>query len=246
MDWLANSRGNSIVQLCITYLRNFMQLMRVPAFAPYKWFCTNHLAPFQCIFLCLTYLQYNRDCNNRPLIRYFVDEVIDIFASPGVDTTPSNKQVPLAWRMLVTLRNRVDLPLGAGQPQFKHTIPMRCETLPTATALRIMSLSTTETVTDPLIRGAESPPSGWLTSQSTSNGSQLQSVEPLIGHGQHEGPAGNIDMDNVLDISDLSAWSSSLIQDPDEYFHLSHDNINGLNGGANPLIGWNMYSQAPV
>lgn len=41
------------------------------------------LAPLQCIFLCLTYLQCNPNLENRHTLRYLVDEVIDIF---GFDT----------------------------------------------------------------------------------------------------------------------------------------------------------------
>ncbi len=37
-------------------------------------------------------------------------------------------------------------------------------------------------------------------------------------HNHDEGRVGNIDKDDVLDISDLAAWSSSLTRNLDEYF----------------------------
>ncbi len=112
---------------------------------------------------------------NKQMIRYFIDEVIDIFASsarlsstghgeirnPAVsDVAPSDKQIPLAWEVLVVLRNKTDLGPGADQPLFKPTVPIRCETLPPEIALHAMSLSTSQTTTDPLVRGSDSVPSG--------------------------------------------------------------------------------------
>lgn len=234
-----------------------MQLLRIKAFAPYSWFCINHLAPLQCAFLCLTFLQYNRNSENRQTLRYFVDEVIDIFASDAIessaghggehdptlsDTAPSAKQILLARRMLVALRKKLDLPPGADQPLFKPAVPIRCETLPPEIALRAISLSTNETVVGPPTRGAESAPSSRLISHSALNGHQLQSAEPSAIHNHDEGRVGDFDMDNVLDVSDLAAWSSSLTQNPDEYFHTGQDIVNGVSEVANPVLEWDLYS----
>lgn len=233
-----------------------MQLLRIDAFAPYSWFCINHLAPLQCVFLCLTYLQCNPNLENGQTLRYLVDEVIDIFCSdtaelsaghggehnPALsDTTPSAKQVSLAWRMLVALRKRLDLPYGADKPMFKPAVPIRCETLPPGIALRAMSLSTGGTVTDPSTRGSEPAANGSSISHSALNGHHPQPAEPSVMHNHDEGRVGNIDKDNVLDISDLAAWSSSLTQNLDEYFHTGQD-VDGLTEDINPFLNWDLNS----
>ncbi len=233
-----------------------MQLLRIDAFAPYSWFCINHLAPLQCIFLCLTYLQCNPNLENRHTSRYLVDEVIDIFGfdtklsaghrgehDPALsDTAPSAKQISLAWRMLIALRKKLDLPPGADQHLFKPAVPIRCEKLPPGIALRAMSLSTSKTVTDPLIRGAEPAPNGSLISYSALYGHHPQSAEPSVMHNHDEGRVGHIDKDDVLDISDLAAWSSSLTRNLDEYFHTGQDIVDGLTEVANPFLEWDLYS----
>lgn len=238
-----------------------MQLLSIPAFLTYSWFCINHLAPLQCVFLCLTYLRYNRAAENGQIIRYFVDAVIDIFAtsdgqlatrntegreSASADTDRSGQQVPLAWRKLVELRRKIDLPPGADESLFKPTTPIRCETLPAAIALRAMSLSTSETITDPPMRGAEPAPSARVTCHPTSNGHALPSAEPPITHDHDGRPGGNFGMDNMFDVSDLAAWSSSLIQDPHDDFHMGQDIGGEVNEATHPLFEWDVYPQASV
>ena len=238
-----------------------MQLLSIPAFSTYSWFCINHLAPLQCVFLCLTYIQYNRAVENGQIIRYFVDEVIDIFASSDgqsagghregresapADTEPSGQQVPLAWRKLVELRRKVDLPPSADQSLFKPTVPIRCETLPAAIALRTMSLSTSETITDPPVRGVEPAPSGRVMSHPTSNGHPAPLADSQITHDHAEFRGDNVDMDNMLDFTNLAAWSSSLIQDPHDYFHMGQDTGSGFNEATHPVFEWDMHPQPSV
>lgn len=191
---------------------------------------------------------------NDQIIRYFVDEVIDIFVSSdgqlatgnregresaSADTDSSGQQVSLAWRKLVELRRKIDLPSGVDQSLFKPTIPIRCETLPAAIALRAMSLSTP-------IRGAEPASSDRVTWHPTSNGHALPSAEPPITHDHDGRPGGDVGMNNMLDVSDLAAWSSSLIQDPHNYFHKGQDIGSEVNEATHPLFEWDMYPQASM
>ena len=238
-----------------------MQLIRIPAFAPFSWFCINNLAPLQFVFLCLTYMQYNRNPENSHNMRYLVDQVIDIFASsdrrpiagheeghnPAIsDTLATDKQISLAWRMLVLLRKKIDLPPGADQPLFKPAVLTRCDNLPAAIALRTMSLSTNETFTDHPITGAEPAPSGRLASHSALYEDHLSSTEPPVAPEHNERRDGDIDMDNMLEISDLAEWPSSLIQEPEEYFHIDEGFVNGVNKPADSALGWDLYQQASL
>ena len=190
-------------------------------------------------------MQCNRKSKNKQIIRYFVDEVIDIFASsarlsgtgdeefqnPAVsDVASSDKQIPLAWRVLITLRNKIDLHPGADQPLFNPTVPIRCETLPPEIALHAMSLSTSQPITDPLVRGSESAPSGL-------SGDQYPYAEPPVVRRHDEGEGDDNEVENEFNISGLAAWSSSLIHDPFESWNMAQDNVNDA---TNPPLEWNL------
>ena len=242
----------------MTYLRDFTQLLSNPAFSTYTWFCINHLGPLQCVFLCLTYLQYNRASENQRVIYYYVDEVFRIFASSakqsnaghgeGHERAPSeptlgDRQIPLAWRRLVELRNKLELPPDTDQPLFESKATVRCETLPSAIALRTISLASSDTNSNPPTRGLEPVSSGKTVSHTTSNGYSLPSNESQAIFDHAEGPISDAEMDNILDISDLAEWSSSLVQDPQDLFHLGQ-NTSEVNGATNPLLQWDLYAQA--
>lgn len=112
---------SSIDHLCISYLRNFLQMMQIPAFAPYAWFSSTYFGPLQAVFLILVYVQNNHDPESEPQALYLVDEVIDFFVSGEGSSTPlaftkqpcdlpkptissSTTQLNLAWTILRSLR----------------------------------------------------------------------------------------------------------------------------------------------
>lgn len=227
-------RANSVIQLCITYLRNFMQLVRIPAFAPYLWVCTRSNGPLQPVLLILTYLQHNKGWQNGNLGRHFVDEVIDFFLIADHqptdnrqdhcdDPAPSIQQIPRAWGMLVSLRRRIDLPPHAERPVYKPAAPKRCELVAPAVAMRTMSLSVSE-------NGDSTPTvstsSRSQLSSSTVNSATIPSTEPSVSSGRQEsesGIRGEAKTVNPFDIPDFEAWCSSLVQNPEPCVPPGHD-----------------------
>ena len=79
---------SSIDPLCISYLRNFLQIMQTPAFAPYAWFNSIYPDPLQFLFPFLVYVQNNHDPESKAQALYVVDKVIDFFVSEEGSSTP--------------------------------------------------------------------------------------------------------------------------------------------------------------
>lgn len=213
----------SIIQVCIGYLRNFLQLTRIPAFAPYAWFYSTHHAPPQCVFLILTYLQRNRDSAHAHLARHLVDEVIDVFApdehlrvyskeGPNFprSTTQYGCQTPSTWRLLIALRQKHDLPPEVDQLPFKPSTPSRYQ--PSAPVISPAAEVVSERPNFTAI-----PPSlnNWERGLSDTT-LVLPSLNPLAP-GYHSERGEEPQMDNLLDISSLMGCSSSLAQWTDEY-----------------------------
>ncbi|KAJ5490653.1 hypothetical protein N7453_011478 [Penicillium expansum] len=117
----------SMAQLCVNYLRIYLQLYQTPAFSPYAWFCSSHYGPFQCVFITLMYLHSFQESGETLLARYCVDEVIHHcvaqYQAPGssstrtspddTDANLSKPRMPLAIQVLVDLHERLDSSPGA-------------------------------------------------------------------------------------------------------------------------------------
>lgn len=222
-----------------------MQLVRIPAFAPYSWFCINSPTPLQPVFLILTYLQDNKNRGNGDLGRHFVDEVIDVFSSAddrsfshredrrdfaAPSAASSDKQIPLPWKLLVELRSKIDHPPNEERAHFKPVAPTRCQLVPPAIALRTMSLSTSGKSTSTSTQAASSrseiaPP--------TANGPMSPPIDPAVGNGQYESGGGDSEGANPLDTSDFEAWCSSLTQDPDTYLVENQDAAESAHDALN-------------
>ena len=220
-----------------------MQLMRIPAFAPYSWFCISSQLPLQPVFLILTYLQDNKGCASRNIGRYFVDEVIDVFDSlpdrlcthrednhdPAAPSTAStNKQVPMAWKMLAELRSKLDHLPDEEQIQSKPVAPTRCQLVPPDIALRTISISNSEKRTSsPTVPAA-------IHSQIETPAANRPISPPFDVAGvnrQYDDGGGDAEGDNLLDTADLEAWCSTLTQDPDVCL-LGSQNSAGNGHGA--------------
>ena len=224
-----------------------MQLVRIPAFAPYLWFCLKFQAPIQPVFLILTFLKYNKNYGNANLARHFADEVIDVFNSPMDLPVPQHgeggqvpdissvnssekRQVPLPWGMLANLRNKLEDPLGEEQYKSKPLTPTRCQLVPPAIALRAMSLSTNEKSINASITTLPTTASLNPAPLSAANGPMFPTLDaPPLGNGQVESGSGDINAENDLqDISDLEAWCSSLTQNPDAYLQKGQETVESV------------------
>lgn len=235
---------NSVVQLCVTHLRNFVQLVRIPAFAPYSWFCKNFQTPLQPVFIILTYLQHNKGCGSEGLGRHFVDEVIDIFNfsddrpfthgedrhDPAASSAASfDKQKPLPWQMLVKLRSKIANSPTEERSRFEPVAPIRCQLVPPAIALRTMSLSTSEKSSSSPTAAAgsysqEAPPAA--------NGSMSPPTDPPAVNDQADSRGGDSMVENALDLSDFEAWCSSLTQDPSIHHIGGQNAAESVDGAA--------------
>ena len=232
-----------------------MQLVRIPAFAPYSWFCIKFQTPLQPAFLILTYLRDNKNCGSGrgSLARHFLDEVLDVFSSPdersftqhedhelaAPSAASSDKQIPLPWKMLVELRSKIDHSTCEEGTHFKPVTPTRCQLVSPAIALRTMSLSTsgksTSSATIPAASRSE-------IAHPAANGPPSPPIDPLVDNGQYDS-GGDSEGANLLDTSDFEAWCSSLTQDADQYLvegqgaaESAHEAFNfNLELGAGPL-----------
>ncbi|KAJ5537720.1 hypothetical protein N7494_007199 [Penicillium frequentans] len=114
----------SMVQLCVNYLRIYLQLHQAPAFAPYAWFCCSHYGPSQCVFITLMYLHSFPDAGETFLARHLVDEFIhhcaahyQVSDTRSASSTRNNSeepesnggkmQMPLPIKILVELHDRL-------------------------------------------------------------------------------------------------------------------------------------------
>ncbi|KAJ5419975.1 hypothetical protein N7465_002494 [Penicillium sp. CMV-2018d] len=117
----------SMAELCVDYLRIYLQLYQAPAFSPYAWFSSSHYGPLQCVFITLVYLHSFQESGETLLARYCVDEVMQhcmaqyqapdsssTRTSPGdTDSNSSKTHMPLVIQILVDLHERLDSSLGA-------------------------------------------------------------------------------------------------------------------------------------
>ncbi|KAI4248638.1 MAG: hypothetical protein LQ352_005876 [Teloschistes flavicans] len=122
-----NSRWDRIVQLCTTYLRNFLQIIQTPAFSPYSWFCSHHFGPLQSTFLILAYLQQKRNADTEAQALFLIDEVLEFFVEHGRDEktaadrangdkqearrSPTSTRANVAWQNLKAIRLQIPSPL---------------------------------------------------------------------------------------------------------------------------------------
>ena len=214
------------MQLCLYYIRNFLQLVRTPAFASYTWFHLTHHGLFHCVFLVLTYLIYNRDSENAHLARYFVDEVIDIFVpdyrsllgkSDLLPGSQPDKRTDEAWAMVIKLRSKLDIPSGSDHVSFKPSVPVRCVPLSSAPLSGpTASLEKPSRTAVPISSG------DWERQHLPANVPAFPILKNLVAEDQ--GNYGtNPDDGSRFNISDVGAWASSLAQDTNDYLWLDQD-----------------------
>ena len=199
-----------MIDLCVSYLRNFLQLIHTPAFQPYVWFCRTNSAPLQSTFLILAYLQDHPGTAAEAQARYMVHEVIDFFVEESDNNTSTDtrternanteigsKQVDPAWMTLKALLRRVESLSQNRQPQK----------LPHHAGYRTNDPSVTV--------GRQSPPPQAAPSPNPSLGSQsprllaqaFPSISTLNRTDHESGP--------TADTSDLDIWPFSFLQSPD-------------------------------
>lgn len=117
--YLVTNSIYSIAQLCLSYLRTFLQVHRDPAFAPYMWFYRTSFGPLQSTFLLLTYLLHFREAPDYQTVRSCVDDIFDDFIpqyrssqlSPANSAPDSSvSPMPVAIQVLFDLHRRLDSP----------------------------------------------------------------------------------------------------------------------------------------
>lgn len=244
--YLLTQWPDSIIQSCIVYLRSFMQITQIPAFAPYMWYCLNHHAPLQCVFLILTYLQHNRHSEHAHLARYYVDEVTDVFTCnerrakagtnnqdlEGEEEGSQIKPKPFAWKILVDLRHRLDLPPHVDPPLFRPTVPIRCQPVSPAVALRTMSLSIGENPSEDGARDAIRGPGHAEAPRMSTTEPLLPSTRPVAVNDQHGDQPGHTTFEQLLDLSHLDTWSSNLLPKATEDFPPIYNDFADLDNAA--------------
>jgi len=236
-------KWKSIAQHCITYLSNFLQLLRIPSFAPYMWFCSTYFAPPQCVILILTYLKQDRDPEIADLAFYFVDEMINFFAPEDYTSQPSGQNQDEAesvagssqkpdktWEMLRTFRKSLDSSLESSGPNQLNQSTAASYRLPPSSASS---------------RGPAPPPPKEVSNNGIDFGSSATindlylyfpgaahprfstiTADGVVSQKQHHpgSHAGDSDIETLHSASSTSgAWSSLTTWDVDHNFSLRSD-----------------------
>ncbi|OQE40828.1 hypothetical protein PENCOP_c005G02910 [Penicillium coprophilum] len=236
----------SMAQLCVNYLRIYLQLYQAPAFSPYAWFFCSYYGPLQCVFMTLIYLHSFEDSKETLLARYCVDEVIHHCVaqyqapdSSSTKTSPddadpinSKKRMPLVLQVLVDLHKRLD---SSFEAEERLSLPLKL--LECQAHFHMSGLATKASE----LRATSLPPSSDASSTTRTNRNcetpSMTTGHPPVVSGNKPGPPNSVlvagsdsglDMDFLATISDLEAWSSSLIMEPDNL--LAHpDNVTPNN-----------------
>ncbi|KAJ5951547.1 Transcription factor [Penicillium vulpinum] len=231
----------SMSQLCVNYLRIYLQLYQAPAFSPYAWFFCSHYGPLQCVFITLIYLHSFQDSGETLLARYCVDEVIhhcigqyqapdpsSTKASPN-DTDPNagKTRLPLVMQVLVDLQERLDLSLGAEDRPSLPLDVIECHAHFPASHLATKASELRATSNQP------SSDASFSTTRTNRNcETPSMTTGPPVVAGHKLAPPNSVlvaesdlglDMDFLATISDLEAWSSSLILDSDNLLAYLND-----------------------
>nr|QWQ58167.1 MacR [Penicillium rubens] len=222
----------SMAQLCVNYLRIYLQLYQAPAFSPYAWFCCSHYGPLQCVFITLMYLHYFQHSGETTLARYCVDEVIHHcvaqYQAPGpsstrtsldgTDSSGGKMPMPLAIQVLVDLHERLDSSLGP-EDKAPPLDLIECQAR--------FSMSHLATKASNLRATSDQPSSDVSSTTRTHHNCETPPITtgaPPVAAGNKSIPPNSVfvagsdsglDMDFLATISDLEAWSSSLILESD-------------------------------
>lgn len=117
-----------MIHLCTSYLRIYLHLYQVPAFAPYVWSYRTCFGPLQSTYILLTYLfRFQQPNFQEEDVRYCVDGAIKIFTAQyqsqdsdfllaNDNSNTSKSHVPVAIQFLVDLRQRLDSPTESDKP----------------------------------------------------------------------------------------------------------------------------------
>lgn len=192
----------------------------------------KHHAPIQCVFLILTYLQYNRRSEHTLSARYYVDRVLDIYMPDAQSRHAETnfqalgetggmahvKPKSFIWTMLLDLRQKLDLPCDTAQPILKPTVPIRCQTVPSAIALHTRSLAKGDKSSPNTAQDPSQGPSYSDFVDTSVDESFLNSNPPLTGDSQYQDPATRLDIAQLLDFSELDSWSSTLVPESTDGF----------------------------
>ena len=118
-------------------MRNFLQLLQVPSFAPYKWFYPDRYPPYQPVFVVLTWLKRFDTYIMAPLAEmslYLADELLDTYAydhdGMAVDGEPSlssGTRLAQEWQMLKALRGTIQGGTSGFQPSETPQATQRTE-----------------------------------------------------------------------------------------------------------------------
>ncbi|GKZ18420.1 hypothetical protein AbraIFM66951_000979 [Aspergillus brasiliensis] len=237
----------SVAQLCVSYLRVFLQLYQTPAFSPYLWFCYRYHGPLQCVFLLLVYLHSFPEPGENVLARYCIDEIIDHTVSyyqvsqelpgatradnPECDEGSSPPQLPLAIQVLVDLHRRLDQHLTSDtQPSG------RLDDGDGRFSPYSLEHGSQGTEGDPINQNIFSLPSLSSSTSTTHIDSHQRApstaTAPETPSGLKPGPPSSVfvaesdsglDLDILASLSDFESWPSSLVLDD----VLAHPNMMG-------------------
>lgn len=77
-----NNWGLELINHCISFLRNCLQLSRLPALAPYRWYLPTRVQPLQAAGLVIGHLEQNPTTPEAQELHYLLDEIFEIYLEP--------------------------------------------------------------------------------------------------------------------------------------------------------------------
>jgi len=221
---------SSTFKLSMNLIRHLLQIMRIPAFAPYFWFFTADISILQSIFVILSYLKRNPSSPDAQISRYFVDEAFDIletsdstatsFTAQNVENPPHNN-LAAVWRLLKAMRLNIDTPTSqvSTPPDYVQTfnntrVSMANLNHSSISAPANISLGQqsqhTSTASLFSMNNFETSSRASFSGEDTLMGFDFQSISPYLGNVAGRTPPW--EQETGLEISDLDSWSSIVMQ----------------------------------
>lgn len=95
-----NNWGLELINRCISFLRNCLQLSRLPALSLYRWYLPTRVQPLQAAGLVVGHLEQNPTTPEVQELHYLLDEIFEIYLHPDGSPKLPFTGGPDSWNAL--------------------------------------------------------------------------------------------------------------------------------------------------
>lgn len=86
---------------CIVFLSSYLQLCRLPALAPYRWYIPRRLPPLQAALLMIGQMEHHPATPEMQQLTYLLEEAFEVFLHPDGSAKLPLTAGPDSWRPLL-------------------------------------------------------------------------------------------------------------------------------------------------